>query len=873
MLASNKWEKSKKPGAPQFGGITGLNSGAAIATGLKKGGTYAPPPPKGGARASSLASTKRLSQMYAPRRSGIGMGSQLASIKQSPRTSRIAAQSNPRAGAGAHQVAPSPTEIYRAANKDIHTMSANRGDSHSRPGSAGRLAPIGGSKRKDYGGLGLVPPPGYDHPPAAYGRRGFMRLAMRWDPSSSAVRKQELSTTSRYLSYWMIWAIAKMKCGSGKKKRRKAFYNRALDSDDLMSGDVSVTSEKKSAEDEKLIMTTTKQCSLFQTLDDHQRSGLVEAFHLKHFKKGEVLFRKGDEAQHFYIIRDGEFDIMDGGARMETEMSGQSLAKKQEMGRVLRTLGHGAYFGEIALLYSCPRSATVVAKSDSTVWEIGRAKFQFVLRSTHFRKHAARMEFMQSVPVLQKLSLYQRSAIAQALRDMEFRKGNLIVKQGENPGDNAHFYIIKDGECECTVLGDSGKIVKTLKKGDYFGEVTLLRNCPYTATIESLSTPTRLLALPRSAFERILGPVEKVLSEKMTSYKYEADLSKGGAGGAGAKAAPVKSAEKKKEDKEKARFKGLTLKDLRVTKMLGKGMFGMVRLAREIKTQQQYALKVMEKLMVINLDQVSHVRQEADIQRSLRHPFIVNLFATFQDRHNLYLLLEYVRAGDLFDDMQDKEVYNMATARFYAAQVLLALEYLHNEKIVYRDLKPENILMTSKGHLKLADFGLAKQVEDKTWTLCGTPEYVAPEILTGQGHSTSVDWWSYGVLIYEMMFGEPPFNGDNRVALYGQICRGEYEIPPEAPPEAADLIRRLLTVDVTRRLGCMHGGATDIKKHPFFRGMDWEAMYNRAIPVPHVPSLDTHPHRKGDDVAVDLEKSYRNKPAPASAQQALFEGF
>eukprot|EP00735_Rhodelphis_limneticus_P014779 TRINITY_DN8860_c0_g1::TRINITY_DN8860_c0_g1_i1::g.19045::m.19045 TRINITY_DN8860_c0_g1::TRINITY_DN8860_c0_g1_i1::g.19045 ORF type:complete len:727 (-),score=139.60,sp/Q03042/KGP1_DROME/34.71/1e-107,Pkinase/PF00069.20/4.9e-68,cNMP_binding/PF00027.24/1.5e-20,cNMP_binding/PF00027.24/1.3e-15,cNMP_binding/PF00027.24/8.6e+03,Pkinase_Tyr/PF07714.12/2e+03,Pkinase_Tyr/PF07714.12/3.6e-34,Kinase-like/PF14531.1/9.2e-05,Vps53_N/PF04100.7/0.0044,Kdo/PF06293.9/4.2e+02,Kdo/PF06293.9/0.024,Cupin_2/PF07883.6/2.1e+ len=678
------------------------------------------------------------------------------------------------------------------------------------------------------------------------------------------------NTTSRYLCYFMVLAIAKMRYRRGKRKRRKAFYNQNLNTHTMQNELEAAPKTTKTQDDRKQILDTTKKCALFQSLDDHQREGLIDAFVQRDIREGEILFRQGDEGAHFYIIKAGEFNILEGGVNMEKELNETSaLSKREHYGKIVRTLAQGAYFGEIALLYSCPRSATVQAKTASVVWEIARNHFQWVLRSTHFKKHGERMEFMKTVPVLQGLSVYQRSSLAQSLKEMDYTKGQTIIQQGQHPGEHAHFYIIQEGQCLCVIQGEDDKIEKTLKKGDYFGEVTLLRNCPYTATITVSSDKMRLLALPRNAFERQLGPVEEVLAEKMAEYKFEADLSKDHQ----KKVVPeTKERQLTVMEKARQRLKNIALKDLRVTKVLGTGMFGRVRLAREVKTQDVYALKVMEKLTIIQLDQVNHVRSEADIQKSLNSPFIVNLFATFQDKHSLYLLLEYVKGGDLFDDMQDKEKYPVTVSQFYAAEVLLALEYIHSEGIAYRDLKPENILLTSKGHLKLADFGLAKRVEDKAWTLCGTPEYVAPEILTGQGHNTSVDWWSYGVLIYEMLFGYPPFEGDNRVALYAQICRGDYEIPPEATPEAADLIKKLLVVDVTKRLGCLAGKARDIKAHPFFRSMDWEGMMKMTVPVPFVPNP-----KKGnsatDDTPVDLEKANRNKPAATPAQQALFEGF
>jgi len=186
---------------------------------------------------------------------------------------------------------------------------------------------------------------------------------------------------------------------------------------------------------------------------------------------------------------------------------------------------------------------------------------------------------------------------------------------------------------------------------------------------------------------------------------------------------------------------------------LGTGTFGRVRLVKHKESQNYYALKILKKCEILRLQQLHHIKCEVDILSKIDHPFIVNFLGNFQDEKRLYLILEYVPGGELFSYLRRQSKLSDEASRYYASQLVLAIAYLHGMHIIYRDLKPENLLITQDGSLKITDFGFAKRVEDRTWTLCGTPEYLAPEIIQSKGHGKSVDWWAIGVLIYEMLAG------------------------------------------------------------------------------------------------------------------------
>lgn len=273
-----------------------------------------------------------------------------------------------------------------------------------------------------------------------------------------------------------------------------------------------------------------------------------------------------------------------------------------------------------------------------------------------------------------------------------------------------------------------------------------------------------------------------------------------------------------------------------VMRTLGTGTFGRVFLVRYRGRCKYFALKKQRKVDVYRLKQVDHVHNERSLLARLNHPFIIRLYAAMQDERHLYMLMEYAPGGELFHYLRKAGRFDVATARFYAAELVLALEYMHIYGIAYRDLKPENLLLDSDGHLKLADFGFAKLVPDLTWTLCGTPEYLAPEIIHGKGYGRSVDWWALGVLIYEMMVGAPPFNGDNPTAVYEKIFNGTVSYPTSilAPP-SIELISGLLTLDVAHRWGCGSVGVAMIKKAAFFSGIDWALLEARAYRAPILP--------------------------------------
>lgn len=281
------------------------------------------------------------------------------------------------------------------------------------------------------------------------------------------------------------------------------------------------------------------------------------------------------------------------------------------------------------------------------------------------------------------------------------------------------------------------------------------------------------------------------------------------------------------------------LSDFNFLRTLGVGSFGRVHLVQSVHNKHFYAIKVLRKSHVVKMKQVEHANNEHNVLSMVRHPFLVNLWGTFQDNSFLFMVMDFVPGGELFTLLRHSRRFPAPVAKFYIAEVALAIDFLHQNDIIYRDLKPENILIGADGHLKLTDFGFAKHTQDMSWTLCGTPDYLAPEVISSRGYNKSVDWWSLGVLLFEMLAGYPPFYTEdgNSIKLYEKILAGEVRYPSFFETGAKDLLRSLLTADLSKRFGNLHRGSRDIFSHMWFAEIDWGCLYRKEIPAPYIPNI------------------------------------
>ncbi|KAJ3403931.1 hypothetical protein CcCBS67573_g07512 [Chytriomyces confervae] len=295
------------------------------------------------------------------------------------------------------------------------------------------------------------------------------------------------------------------------------------------------------------------------------------------------------------------------------------------------------------------------------------------------------------------------------------------------------------------------------------------------------------------------------------------------------------------------------LQDFEIREQIGKGAFARVHVVSfkrregepsisvnsentQCKMPRTYAMKSLRKADIVKTKQIKHVMSEKNILNILKSPFIVDLVTTFQDPKHLYLVLEYIPGGDMFSHIRKHVRFPESIARFYTCEILLALEYIHSKDVVYRDLKPENILIDPLGHIKIADFGFAKVIpRNHATTFCGTPAYMAPEIIMKAGYTKAVDWWSLGTVCYELMAGYSPFQADSALSIYERILNYEMRWSSQIGDVAKDLLSKLLQSNPGKRLGI--NGAREIKAHPWFRTVSWKEAENCSIPVPFVPNI------------------------------------
>nr|ACB71393.1 OPK1 [Harzia tenella] len=322
----------------------------------------------------------------------------------------------------------------------------------------------------------------------------------------------------------------------------------------------------------------------------------------------------------------------------------------------------------------------------------------------------------------------------------------------------------------------------------------------------------------------------------------------------------------------------LTIEDFELLKVVGKGSFGKVMQVRKKDTNRINALKTIRKAHIISRSEVAHTLAERSVLAQINNPFIVPLKFTFQSPEKLYFVLAFVNGGELFHHLLKEHRFVVNRSRFNTAELLCALECLHGFNVIYRDLKPENILLDYQGHIALCDFGLCKldmKDEDQTNTFCGTPEYLAPELLLGKGYNKSVDWWTLGVLLYEMLTGLPPFYDENTNEMYRKILSEPLHFSDVVPPAAKDLLQKLLERDPTQRLGA--NGPAEIKAHPFFHAIDWRKLLQRKYEPTFKPyvvtdALDTA-HFDVDFTSQLPQDSYAGDSMLSQTMQDQFTGF
>lgn len=279
--------------------------------------------------------------------------------------------------------------------------------------------------------------------------------------------------------------------------------------------------------------------------------------------------------------------------------------------------------------------------------------------------------------------------------------------------------------------------------------------------------------------------------------------------------------------------------DLDLLETIGTGTFSRVRLCRHVGENKFYAIKIMKKSKLVQTQQVEHVKQEVYILAHIQTLFTIELKGFFQDDNNLFLVTEFANGGELFSHLRKRERFDEATAKFFSVEIACGLQAIHEYGVVYRGLKPENIVLDKRGHIKLIDFGFAKDINEtkQSFTLCGTPEYLAPEILQGSGYGQSSDWWGFGVLLFEMIAGYPPFFSSNPFAVYQLILKNKITFPSVFKRQTKSAVVSFLQSRRSSRLGCSMGGFRALEGHAFFKGISWDSARLLQIQPVIVPTV------------------------------------
>lgn len=569
----------------------------------------------------------------------------------------------------------------------------------------------------------------------------------------------------------------------------------------------------------KANMRLLSSIPIFQNLSVPERLQISDASQVLTYRADEVIVGEGEPGDHFYIVRSGGAAVTRG---VDQDGTRQRIDYKYP----------GDYFGEASLLESQPRNATVVSSKQSTeVLCVDRTLFnQRLLGSLQDimarSESTLQQQMLVTVPLLSELTADKRSQLASCLKLQRFADGTYIFRQGDL-GDR--MYIIKHGEVSVRIAPED-KEIDHLYIGQYFGERALLKEEPRMASIQAAGD-LECYSLSKDDFESLA-------LRKTVAWTRRWDV----------------------EDTR-------DVTQLQVLKMMGSGAFGKAWLVKHRQTTRSYALKALDKTTIKRQNWTAVVMREKDILGTLTpHPCVITMHNAFQSPTHLFMLMEIARGGELFQVLEKFDRFTPSTARFYCGCVVLAIGHLHKHGVIFRDLKPENLLLTDTGYLKLIDMGFAKRLGrgEKTYTLCGTPYYLAPEMILHRGHSFALDWWTVGVLTYEMLEGEPPFTGNSEMEVYGKVTRMQYACPAHFPETATDIVVNLLRKEPENRLGNLRNGVDDVMAHAWFYDLSWDELLDGAIEPPYVPPTPPDPGSTNDSQSsqhhgkLDLSKASKN---------------
>jgi CRP-like cAMP-binding protein len=629
---------------------------------------------------------------------------------------------------------------------------------------------------------------------------------------------------------------------------------------------LAAASAKTAAENQAFL----RMVPLLRTLEPAKVVQLAEACKMVDFESGHAIVKQGGRGQVFYIVRSGECTVY------RHEESEEGAAVSGDEVEVMR-LREGMFFGEQALLHNQPRGATVITSKPTTVLALSKEDFDHILgpveslaaemNRTHSQRQEMEAAARSRVSSMRKPSPSSRApkrpsmaglsaadlgatAVAEEEDEDDDEEGVETPKSGVVPlarpshgssraampvelvmaansmgsGNDLRAKIIAQGRDAANARSMAAIVVPSSEHAPaVVDEQPKIRTIPSAAAMTTSGKPKRDDQPPTVDLSVITSPTTQAAMA---------------AGGKAVGGLPATQSFRSTRPE-------IRLESLKIRAVLGEGAFGRVMLAQDPASEELFALKQMSKARIVKTGQKKNVLNEKAIMMRLDHPHIIRLFKTFQDKDCLYVLVEFAQGGDLFGLLgRVGGTVNVKVARYYAGVVASVFRYMHGMNIIYRDLKPENLCLMATGALKVVDFGFAKLVlpGERSYTLCGTPEYLAPELISGVGHHEGVDWWALGILLYEMLHGYSPFSdpdtSDHRV-IYRNILKGRYDWQARLKEEAdaRSLVAKLLESNPARRLGSLRGGAKDVMSHRFFSRFDWDAIERGEMKPPLRPKL------------------------------------
>lgn len=564
------------------------------------------------------------------------------------------------------------------------------------------------------------------------------------------------------------------------------------------------------------------------------------------FNMGEYIFREGDRWTDWYVIRTGT-------VRLQTS---NKHRKRVE-------LGPGDCFGELAILYNCRRPVSAIALQDSTIFHITGKIFKEL-----FLKPSTKVsQFIKTAPLFKRMKYEDRRLLSRQLTMVRYMPGNVITREGDKP---TAMFVVYEGEVE--TVNDEGRNLWSLVKGQHFGARPHMFGKFHQATTIASKIGTTVLRFDfpelssrgGTDFLDILSRIPGVQTDERVEPALPKENQKD------AKIIEISTLEEMKHyssfkpqeskvlisnrDQEELTHlwkkynrrgklssynpKDIDFASLELCGLLGNGSYGIVRRVYDPKEDETYARKKIEKKILDQDYKLLHVLWEKEVMLRLDSQFIVRLIATNEDKENIYFYMEAVLGGGLFDLLKDNVFFKEKPhSTFYAGCVCAALEHIHSKKIVYRDLKPENLLIDINGYLKLCDFGFAKIIHDRSFSMVGTVEYLAPEMFGKRGHDRAYDWWTFGVFIFELLSGETPFYDDDADVVQSNIKNVRYKLDFRWSKEVTDLLKKLLVLKPENRLGMSRKLGEGVGSHAWFKSLDWRRLRDRSLKPPILPKV------------------------------------